>query len=74
MCLKHLLTQLSLYISLISKENLLIFNSYIYVQDFHILLGIYPVVPDLGEKPEKAADGRGFPITVLSSLSPVPPL
>ena len=37
-------------------------------------LHFHPVVPDLGEKPEKAADGRVFPITVLSSLSPVPPL
>ena len=29
-------------------------------------LHFHPVVTDLGEKPEKAADGRVFPITVLS--------
>ena len=37
-------------------------------------LHFHHAVADLGEKTEKAADRRVFPITVLSSLPPAPPL
>jgi len=36
------------------------------VYDLHF----HQAVAELGKKPEKAADGRVFPITVLSSLPP----